>query len=87
MSAAVTIYTTKFCPFCVRTKSLLDKKGASYKEIPVGGNQPLRDEMTKKAGSHTVPQIWINDKHVGGCSELMALDAAGKLDAMLAKTP
>lgn len=87
MHAEVTIYTTKFCPFCIRAKSLLDKKAVSYKEIPVDGNRPLRDEMTQKAGSHTVPQIWINQQHVGGCSELMALDAAGKLDAMLAKSP
>jgi len=87
MSANVIIYSTKFCPFCVRAKSLLNKKGVSFTDIPVDGNRPLRDEMTKKAGSHTVPQIWINEKHVGGCSELMALDAAGKLDAMLAKSP
>lgn len=80
----VTIYTTKFCPFCIRAKSVLSSKNVDFNEIPVDGDQALRDKMTKLAGgAHTVPQIWIGDVHVGGCSELVALDSAGKLDAML----
>lgn len=80
----VTIYTTRFCPFCIRAKSVLKSKNAEFNEIPVDGDQALRDKMTELAGGvHTVPQIWIGDVHVGGCSELVALDSAGKLDAML----
>lgn len=80
----VTIYTTRFCPFCIRAKSVLKSKKVDFNEIPVDGDQALRDKMTKLAGGvHTVPQIWIGETHVGGCSELVALDSAGKLDAML----
>lgn len=82
--ADVIIYTTRFCPFCVRAKQLLSKKKIAFKEIPVDNNPSLRQEMTKKAGGiHTVPQIWIGEIHVGGCSELMALDTAGDLDKLL----
>lgn len=84
MAADVYLYTTRFCPFCIRAKNLLNSKGVAFREIPVDGNPALREEMTKAAGSHTVPQIWINQQHVGGCTDLMALDAKGQLDAMLA---
>lgn len=83
MSADVVIYTTQTCPFCIRAKSLLNSKGVKYKEISVDNKPALREEMTKKAGSRTVPQIWIGSHHVGGCTDLMALDASGKLNAML----
>lgn len=81
----VTIYTTRFCPFCVRAKQVLKSKGVKFDEIPVDGNQKLRQKMTALAGGvHTVPQIWIDDYHVGGCSELMALNASGELDKLIA---
>jgi glutaredoxin 3 len=84
--AKVTIYTTRFCPFCIRAKHILKGKGQEFDEISVDGNQPLRQKMTELAGGvHTVPQIWIDDYHVGGCSELMTLDASGKLDTLLAQ--
>ena len=80
----IEIYTTRFCPFCVRAKRLLEKKGLGFNEISVDGNQSLRQAMTNKAGgAHTVPQIWINQHHVGGCSELMALESSGKLYSLL----
>jgi len=79
----VTLYTTRFCPFCVRAKSLLDQKSIPYSEISVDGNPQLREEMMAKSGRHTVPQIWIGESHIGGCDELMALEGAGRLDAML----
>lgn len=80
----VTIYSSDFCPFCIRAKHLLDAKKVSYREIRVDGKPDVRAEMTRKAGGRTsVPQIWINDHHVGGCDQLMALERAGKLDAML----
>ena len=81
----VTIYTTMFCPYCVMAKQLLKRKGASFEEIDVTGKPALRDEMTVKAdGRSTVPQIWIGDRHVGGCDDLYALDRSGALDPMLA---
>lgn len=83
--ADITIYTTMLCPYCYRAKGLLDQKGASYTEIDVGMDADKRQEMTQRAhGRRTVPQIFIGDTHVGGCDDLFALEAAGKLDAMLA---
>ena len=79
----VVMYTTAWCPYCIRAKSLLDRKGVSYEEISVDGKPALRSEMAAKAGRTSVPQIWIGDDHVGGCDELHALERAGKLDAML----
>ncbi|MBU3068403.1 glutaredoxin 3 [Aestuariicella sp. G3-2] len=82
--AAVTLYTTRYCPFCVRAKALLDHKAVTYTDISVDNNPELRQEMMAKSGRHTVPQIWIGEHHVGGCDELMALERSGDLDAMLA---
>ncbi len=82
----VTLYTTRFCPFCMRAKALLDRKQVDYQEIPVDGDRALRAEMTRLAGSHTVPQIWIGDQHIGGCDELMALERDHRLDTLLNKT-
>ncbi|MFV8780934.1 glutaredoxin 3 [Microbulbifer sp. SA54] len=80
----VVIYTTRYCPFCIRAKYLLDNKNVPYKEISVDGKPGLRAEMTAKAGRHTVPQIWIGNHHVGGCDELMAIERSGQLDKLLA---
>jgi len=77
------IYTTRFCPFCVRAKQLFDEKNISYKEIAVDNDPSLRQEMMKKSKRHTVPQIWIKDKHIGGCDELYALQRSGQLNALL----
>ncbi len=86
--ADIEIYTTKICPYCVRAKRLFDKKGAAYREIDVSNDVELRDSMVKRAGGRqTVPQIFINDEHIGGCDDLYALDAAGGLDSKLAATP
>lgn len=85
MSAEVVIYTTTFCPYCVRAKQLLKSKGAEFSEIKVDSDAALRREMSAKAGGRTsVPQIWIGDRHVGGCDELHELARAGELDALLA---
>lgn len=81
--AAVTLYTTSFCPFCVRAKHLLESKGVQYSEVAVDGRQDLRQELLKRTGQRTVPQIWIGDTHVGGCDELFALERQGALDNML----
>lgn len=83
--ANIEIYTTKICPYCVKAKRLFDKKGAAYREIDVSTDDALRDFMvTRAGGKRTVPQIFINDEHIGGCDDLYALDAAGGLDAKLA---
>lgn len=84
--AAVTLYTTRFCPFCMRAKALLDHKQTGYREIPVDGDRERRAEMTRLAGSRSVPQIWIGDQHIGGCDELFALERSHKLDALLNNT-
>ena len=83
--AQVEVYSTLFCPYCARAKSLLSKKGVEYVNIDVMEDSSKRDEMVKRAGGRTsVPQIFINGEHIGGSDELHALDSAGKLDAKLA---
>jgi glutaredoxin 3 len=79
----VTIYTKSWCPYCDAAKTLLTKKSVTFTEIPVrsGADQA---EMAKKAGRSTVPQIWIGERHVGGCDDLYALDSKGELDRLLA---
>lgn len=80
---SVIMYSTRFCPFCVRAKALLNARGIAFQDIPVDGEPGLRREMMNKAGRTSVPQIWIGDYHVGGCDELMALDRQGKLQALV----
>lgn len=81
----VTIYTTTLCPYCHMAKELLRAKSVSFEEVDVTGKAELRAEMTAKAGGrYTVPQIWIGERHVGGCDDLMGLERSGKLDPLLA---
>lgn len=79
----VRIYTIKTCGYCFRAKSLFDSKRVAYEEIAVDGDRQARMDLMARTGQHTVPQIWIGDKHIGGCQELFALEAQGKLDKML----
>ncbi len=80
----ITIYTTPICPYCVRAKQLLKKKGAAFDEIDVFMDADARQEMEDKAqGRRTVPQIFIGEKHVGGCDDLYALESQGELDPLL----
>ena len=82
--SAVTIYTRAFCPFCTRAVALLNEKGADFEEIDAGMDPDKKQEMIQRAnGGRTFPQIFIGEEHVGGCDELMALEAADKLDAKL----
>ncbi|WP_392537910.1 glutaredoxin 3 [Legionella sp. 227] len=81
--AEVIIYSTGYCPYCVRAKELLQQKQVSFTEIRVDVQPELRDEMISKSGRRTVPQIFINGQHVGGCDDLYALDGQGKLDKLL----
>ena len=83
--AQVTIYTRPMCGYCARAVSLLKKKGVAFNEIDAGFNREKRAEMVHRAnGGSTFPQIFIGDDHIGGCDEMMALERAGKLDALLA---
>ena len=80
----IDIYSKFHCPFCVRAKALLDEKGVGFNEFDITMGGPKREEMLERApGASTVPQIFIGDTHIGGCDELMALEASGKLDLML----
>lgn len=80
----VEIYTKFTCPYCARAKSLLDEKGVSYEEYEISMGGPQRAEMIQRAnGRTTVPQIFINDVHIGGSDDLADLERAGKLDALL----
>ena len=82
--ARVEIYSTMFCGYCARAKSLLDKKGVDYIEIDIIEDSAKRDEMVERsAGRQTVPQIFIDGEHIGGSDDLYALERAGKLDAKL----
>jgi glutaredoxin 3 len=85
MAAKVEIYTWRTCPFCIRAKSLLTRKGVEFTEYSVDGDEAARDKMADRAnGRRSVPQIFINDLHIGGCDDIHALDAQGKLDDLLA---
>ena len=79
----VTLYTTRFCPFCIRAKQLLEHKHVPYKEIAVDNNPRLLSEMMAKSRRRTVPQIWIGDQHIGGCDDLYALERNAQLDELL----
>ena len=80
----VIVYSSDYCPYCMRAKYLLESKGVAFEEIKVDGKPQVRAEMSQKAGRTSVPQIWIGSTHVGGCDDLHALERAGKLDALLA---
>ena len=84
--AKIEIYTTALCPFCYRAKHLLEKKGVEFTEIDVTFSRGQRAKMTERAGSRAVPQIWIDNQHIGGSDELYALDAQGSLDGLLWST-
>ncbi len=79
----IEIYTTKICPHCVRAKALLTRKKLPFHEIDVTDNPTLRQQMETLSGRRTVPQIFINGQSIGGCDDLYALDAAGKLQAII----
>lgn len=84
MNAKVEIYTTGWCGFCLRAKSLLTRKGVSFEEYRVDEVRGLREQMEQRSqGGRTVPQIFINDRHVGGCDDLHALERSGELDRLL----
>lgn len=88
IKADVEIYTWQTCPYCIRAKLLLMWKGVKFTEYKIDGNGAARVKMAERAnGRRTVPQIFINDQHIGGCDELYRFDAKGQLDPLLAASP
>jgi glutaredoxin 3 len=81
--ADVKVYSKKSCPFCVRAKALLDRKGVAYQEIDAEHDDALRTWLVETTGQRTVPQIFVGDRSLGGFSDIDALDREGKLDAIL----
>jgi glutaredoxin 3 len=85
-AATVEIYTWRFCPFCIRAKGLLDRKGVAYREYAIDGDDQARRAMTQRAdGRGSLPQIFIDNQGIGGCDELHALERRGALDALLGR--
>lgn len=84
MAEKVEIYTWATCPFCIRAKRLLEHKGVEYIEYPIDGDESARAAMAQRAqGRRSVPQIFIDDQHIGGCDDLYWLESQGKLDELL----
>jgi glutaredoxin 3 len=78
----IVIYVTGWCPYCSRARELLAKKGLAFREVDVDDDPKLREEMIARSGRRTVPQVFIGEKHVGGCDDLFALDGTGELDRL-----
>ncbi len=83
----VVIYSTRFCPYCIRARQVLNAKGVEFTDISVDEDFALRAEMEQRSGRCTVPQIWLGDIHVGGFDDLWRLEQRGELDALLLPQP
>ncbi len=79
----IDIYTKTYCPFCKRAKALLDAKGVSYRELEVSTDQALQQQMRERSGRRTVPQVFINNRHIGGSDDLIEANNSGLLDELL----
>jgi glutaredoxin 3 len=82
-AADVTVYTTGYCPYCARAKSILSRKGVAFVEVDVEDRGDLRSWLRSASGQSTVPQIFVNNRSIGGCSDMEALDRRGELDRLL----
>ena len=87
MAVDVSMYTTRFCPYCIRARGLLESKQVNFTDIAVDGAPELRREMIERSGRSTVPQIWIGEQHVGGYDDLALLERQGHLDKLLSLAP
>jgi glutaredoxin 3 len=83
LTQPVTLYVSDWCPYCQRAKGLLSEKNVAFNEINVEDQPKYREEMIARSGQRSVPQIFIGDRHVGGCDELFELDRSGKLDPLI----
>ncbi|WP_333586471.1 glutaredoxin 3 [Phenylobacterium sp.] len=81
--ANVTIYTKPYCPYCIRALDLLEKKGVAFTQIEAAFDPEKRREMNERSGRNTFPQIFVGERHIGGCDDMMALERSGELDALL----
>jgi glutaredoxin 3 len=81
----VVMYATGWCPYCTRARQLLERKQVSFELIDIDGSRELRQQMIARSGRTSVPQIFVGDTHVGGCDDLHALEAAGRLDPLLGR--
>jgi len=79
----IEVYATQWCPYCNRARALLTAKGATFDVIDIEAVPGAREQMQTRSGRRTVPQIFVGDRHVGGCDDLMALDASGGLESLL----
>ncbi len=80
---AITLYVASWCPYCQRAKHLLTQKGLVFSEIDVDADAKIRAQMAERSGRRSVPQIFIGERHVGGCDDLIALEGSGELDRLL----
>ena len=85
MTAKVVLYGTKFCPYCIAARSLLNAKGIAFDDIAVDNNLDLRSQIAARSGQNTVPQIWFGEQHIGGYTDLHKLATSGDLDRLLAE--
>lgn len=83
MNADITMYSTRFCSYCIRARMLLDSKQVEYTDIAVDSEPTLRREMIRRSGRSTVPQIWVGERHIGGFDDLARLEQRGRLDEIL----
>ncbi len=84
MQPNIEVYTWQSCPFCIRAKALLNSKGVTFTEYSIDGDEQARSKMAERSnGKRSVPQIFVNGTHIGGCDDIHALDSQGKLDALL----
>ena len=81
--ARIEMYSSMMCPFCFRAKALLERKNVAVEVYDVDGNFALREQMMQRSGRHTVPRIFIDDQHIGGCDELYQLERESRLDPLL----
>ena len=79
----IVIYLTGWCPYCQRARELLSAKGLAFREVNVDDDPKLREDMMERSGRRTVPQVFIGEKHIGGCDDLFALDGSGELDRLI----
>lgn len=86
VSSGVVVFSSDYCPYCIRAKQLLQSKQVEFHEIRVDGKAQIRGQMAELAGKRSVPQIWVHGQHVGGCDDLFALEQQGSLDSLLANS-
>ncbi|MFM1886516.1 MAG: hypothetical protein RL026_1673 [Pseudomonadota bacterium] len=86
-TAPVVVYATSWCPYCHRVRALLDRKGVAYTLVDIDSVPGAREEMQQRSGRTSVPQVFVGERHLGGCDDTHALDAKGELDPILQRNP